>query len=398
MVKKHFVVSVVLLSSLIIFVGCRSNYSTTIKDVSNNSSYQIQSNASSEGDSNVSSKTQSSSNTSGSYHNNSSSSERNFSVIKTEQFSNYRVLDWFDDDTFLYLKQNKDLQKVNGMYPESLYLHNVITGADTVFLAKEGIDIQSAKFSPDKNYVSYNYSDMKVVNGGVSYLAVINVKTKVQKELYGNQLFNSEIVEWVDNNQIMYNWYFKTYLVDLSGNITDFTKETGHYYNSSVSFINNNLYYIDIANMSSVGGNLYELDMATGNKKLLMHYAYTFTPSPDQKSAIVWVGDGSNDTLEIIDMDGNVKQIISKQKDTYTVRSSWSPDNNYIAYSIDVPSVNAGLYIFNTKSGVSTKIDNTFGVDYVPAIIWSPSSDKMAISNFNANFFDSKIFYLSITK
>jgi tricorn protease-like protein len=242
-----------------------------------------------------------------------------------------------------------------------------------------------------QHLLTYESQDLSQTSGQLD-LYVMNVKTKSKKSI----MKNVNNFQWIDNSRVLVSILWSNYVIDVSGNTTNISKETGIYYNhASISLIGDQFYYIVIGETSSTGGDFDVLDMTTGIKKLLMHYAEYFNVSPDQKSALVMTNDGSKTALEITDMNGKVKQTIKQAGKGILMDSWWSPDERLVAYSVSGNTSAKGLYLFDTKTGVSTKMEsNTYGSNYDPTVIWNPSGDKIAMSTWNGSSFVSKIFYL----
>lgn len=319
-------------------------------------------------------------------------------VKKIDQFGNINITDWLNEDTFIFSKRNEALQKVEGNYPLSLYLSNIKTSEETVFLAEEEENLEGARLSSDRKYVAFiKYSAISQGIKGVDMnLFVMDVEAKKQIKLFDNiRQFN-----WTENNRIIFNGSDgNTYVADVEGNISNISKQTGKLLKNDAAIVQDKLYYIDRAQTQTFGGDLYVLDLATGNSKLLRHFAEYFKPSLDQKNAILLLRPDQNSvSLSITNLDGEDKTVICKQEgEGIIMRAWWSPDQKYIAYSIvkNIDSPNNGLYIYNTLSGKSTQI----AVDvHDPFVEWSTSSARLAISILSGQSSESKVVYLEVNE
>lgn len=398
MMRKYLAVEAVLLSLTLILTGCHfsraKNAGSTVSSSAENLASQSAEGSttfnSDSGNSNSSSSLVSSTSRP------STSSSKILSVKKTVQVSSSGwdyISGWLDDHSFLHAKSAVAFKKAGSLDPFTINLYNTTTGEDSVTLAEEGKTLGSATYSSDRNYMAYESRNLSPDNVGYD-LYILNVKTQSKKLI----MKDVNDYQWIDSNRLLVSILWSNYVIDVSGNTTDLSKKTGVYYNhADIALVGNQFYYLEIGETSLTGGDLYVLDMTTGRKKLLMHYAKRFDVSPNKTNALIETNDGSKTVLEITDRNGKVEQTIMRTWKGVFTNEWWSPDGRNVAYSIIGNTSTEGLYLFDIKTGVSTKIDsNTYGSRnlYSPEVVWSPSGDKIAMSVISEDEFVSKVFDL----
>lgn len=398
MMRKYLAVEAVLLSLTLVLSGCHSGKtksarSTVSSSTANLASQSIEDNTTSSSDSESSI---SSSNSVSSTSRQNTSNSKILSVKNTVQVSSSGwsyISGWLDDNSFLHAKSTVTFNKAGSLYPFTINLYNTTTGKDSVTLAEKGKTLECAIYSPGRNYMAYESRNLSPDNVGYD-LYIVNVKTQSKKLV----MKGVSSYQWIDSNRLLVSILWSNYVIDVSGNTTDLSKKTGVYYNhADIALIGNQFYYLEIGETSLTGGDFYVLDMTTGHKNLLMHYVRRFDVSPDKKCTLIATNDGTKTVLEVTDRNGKVEQTIMRTGNGVFTNEWWSPDGRTVAYSI-IGNIRAeGLYLFDIKTGVSTKIDsNVYGSSnlYNPDVVWSPSGDKVAMSVISKDEFVCKVFYL----
>lgn len=292
--------------------------------------------------------------------------------------------DWIDDDSALCLKSNDALQY-------ALFSLNVQTKVFTPFLSKEEANISSTKFSPDKKHVAYFVLPSAGSDGGEMNLYLMDTDTKKETIV----LQNARDFSWIDSERLIVDAWDKTLLADTSNNTTDITQKTGVYCQNGASVIGDALYYIERAETSPVGGDLYALDLPSGKQTLLLSGVETFSPAPDQKTALVLLRQEDGVSLVLIGLDGSIKKALATcEGDEAMMRGWWSPGGNTIAYTVikAMDDPDNALFIYNVSTAESEKIMSDVRD---PDIAWSPSGGKLCVSAYVDESFMSWIVFLN---
>ena len=123
-----------------------------------------------------------------------------------------------------------------------------------------------------------------------------------------------------------------------------------------------------------------------------MDNAEKITLSPDGKQILVTQAIGSTKRLIITDADGNIRSTVAEGSEV--TGASWSFNQQMIAYQLEsvINGVNSsGLYLYDVPNGKSIQIAQNVGY---ANIRWSPSGNKISVTELDERNYNSSIIYL----
>ncbi len=311
------------------------------------------------------------------------------SVEKIDKYEGMEITDWFDEQTVVLAKENRELEKMSLLenaefYPRSLYLYNLDTKEYKTVKAQKNMFLGGATLSPDKKHLLYyEYS----IGDTAHYLMSLDGGEK--SPVAGDILRTAYTAEWADaQNVIGASYAGGAYMADTSRKITRVAglQEEQLF---TVRKIQDKIYYItEVPSFQ-----LYVLNPATGGKKnLKVENADGITPSPDGKQMLVSQRLGSTRRLVLADAEGNISKTLAEG--TEVTGASWSPDQRLIAYrlqSVVNGATSSGLYLYDLLTGKSTQIAVNTGD---AGVSWSPSGKKIAVTELDGRNYNSSIIYL----
>lgn len=318
------------------------------------------------------------------------SEQTSISIEKIDKFFGIEITDWLDEENVILAKENPELEKMrllekSDYYPRSIYQYNLESKEYEILKAAKDMFLGGATLSPDKNYLLYyEYS----IGDTAFYLMSMNQSNpdNVTKEVLGLAM----TAKWTeDNNVIGVSYAGGAYTVDTSITLTPITElQAEQLY--TVHKAQNKIYYITISDTLD----MYTLDVDTNvKKKLKIENVDGIFPSPDGKQILITQSTPSARKLLVADNEGNILRTIAEGAEITGV--SWSPDQMMIAYQLRtvIDGVDSsGFYIYDVLTSNSTQIAvNTT----VSGISWSPSGNKIAVTEYIEQNYNSSIIYLT---
>lgn len=304
------------------------------------------------------------------------------------------ITDWLDDQNLIVVMENKELKKMNlrgssQYYSRGIYQYNIETMEIKPLKVRENMFLGGAKLSPDKKHLLYyDYS-----TEDTTYY-VMSMNDSEQMDVEEEILSLAMTAHWTeDNNIIGVSYDGGAYTAD-----TSLKPEPAFDLQDerllTIVKAQNKVYYITIADSLD----MYVLDLNTNlKKKLNIENADGIIPSLDGCQILITQSTETARKLLVADTSGNILRTIAEGTEISGV--SWSPDQMMIAYQLRtiVNGVDSReLYIYDVLEDNSTRIAvNYSAVD----INWSPSGDKIAVSQFNVTgYINPSIFYLERNK
>ena len=281
-------------------------------------------------------------------------------------------LDWFDEDTILVKKENRNKPKTDvtpgvKAYPNNLYKYNIKTGEETLLVSSTE-DIGYAVLSPDKRYVFYQENTDITATG-----YIYEVENKKSTRISNEEEIPAGIGRWIDNNTVI---FYSTvngsvYSVEVSGYRKQIVRPNGLFMRDPIK-VNDKVYFV--TNEYS----LYEYDIKTKKLTKLLEDAAEFIPDNKGKHfAFIPLG---RKGIDIRDEKAN--KITAIYDKGGIGGFSWSKDSKKLAYIALLPNNNKEtLFIADGDSGKSEQlladIPQTF-----PTIHWSPSQKKLLMTAY----------------
>nr|WP_106781341.1 PD40 domain-containing protein [Lysinibacillus timonensis] len=311
------------------------------------------------------------------------------SIEKVDKFEGMEITDWFDEQTVVLAKENEEFGKMSLLenseyYPRSIYLYNLDTKEYKTVKAQKDMFLGGATLSPDKKhllYYEYSFGDV------AHYLmSMDNMGQPVAEDNLGI----AYTAEWADNQHVIGASYAGgAYMADTDRNITQIA-ELEEEQLFTVQKIQDKIYYITT---NTPTFQLHMLDLVTKEKRdLNVENVDGITFSPDGKQILISQGTESTRRLLLADAEGNILKTIAEGSEI--TGDSWSPNQQRIAYqlkSVINGEDSSGLYVYDVLTGESTQL----AADVRNAhIIWSPSGDKIAVTELDGLTYNSSVIYL----
>ncbi len=312
------------------------------------------------------------------------------SVEKIDKYEGMEITDWFDEQTVVLAKENRELGKMSLMenaefYPRSLYLYNLDTKEYKTVKAQKNMFLGGATLSPDKKHLLYyEYS----IGDTAHYL--MSMDGGEQSSVAKDNIGIAYTAEWADaQNVIGASYAGGAYMADTARKVTQIA-ELQEEQLFTVKKTQDKIYYITTDGPTF---QLYMLNQATGEKKnLQVENADGITPSPDGKHILISQGVGSTRRLLVADAEGKILRTIAEGTEVTGV--SWSPDQRMIAYRLESVingTTSSGLYLYDVITGKSMQIAVNTGD---AGTCWSPSGKKIAVTELEGRNYNSSIIYL----
>ncbi|NLD47580.1 MAG: hypothetical protein GX660_10340 [Clostridiaceae bacterium] len=312
------------------------------------------------------------------------------SVEKIDKYEGMEITDWFDDQTVVLSKENREFGKMellekSEFYPRSIYLYNLDSKAYKTVKAQKNMFLGGGVLSSDKKHLLYyEYS----IGDTAFYLT--SMDDGKHSSLAEDNLGIAYTAEWADaENVIGASYSGGAYMADTSRKVTQLAElQEEQLY--TVRKIQDKIYYITIGNPSF---QLNILNMTTKQKKSLkVENVDGIIPSPDGKQILILQSTESSRRLLVADAEANIMQTIAEGTEITGV--SWSPDQQMIAYhlkSVINGMTSSGLYLYDALTGkpiqIAVNIENA-------KIKWSPSGKQIAVAELDGYNYRSSIIYL----
>lgn len=317
--------------------------------------------------------------------------EPSISVKKIyEPLNVVEISDWLDEQNMVVVMENKELEKMSLLenseqYSRGIYLYNLDTKEVQPLKVRENMFLGGATLSPDKKHLLYYEYSV----GDTAYY-VIDMNDNEEKDIKDEVIGLAMTAEWTNDNEIIGASYAGgAYTADTSVIQTpiDNLQDEQLY---TVVKTQSKIYSITIADTLD----MYVLDINTNiKKKLKVENADGIIPSQDGEQILITQSTESGRKLLVADSEGNILRTIAEG--TEITGASWSPDQMMIAYQLKTVENGAdisGLYIYDVLAGTSTQI----AVNITTARInWSPSGDKIAVTQYYEGYNSNCILYLS---
>lgn len=326
----------------------------------------------------------------GSDNGNNVSNEIEISIEKIERYSEMEITDWLDEGTVIVAKENTDMDKMSLLeraefYPRGIYLYSLETKEFEELIAQENMFLGGARLSPDKEHLLfYEYSI-----GDTAYFLLSMNEIKEAKVKDGG-LGLAMTADWDDDNKLAgVSYAGGAYIADTDRNIAQVEGLEEQLF--IVKKFQEKLYYVTLEDNFS----LYIVDLVTGEKKdLMVDNVDRIVISPDGKQILITVWDGEMKKLLLTDSEGNIISAIAEGNEIYD--AAWSSDSKMIAYHLNLDrdgSEKNNLYLYDVSRGKVISLIEDLGLGSI-GISWSPSGEKIALSQLRDSSYDSKIIYL----
>lgn len=308
------------------------------------------------------------------------------SVEKIEKFEGMEITDWIGEQTVVLAKENQELGKMSllenaDFYPRSIYVYNLGTKEFKTIKAPKNMFLGGATLSPDKKHLLYYEYSI----GDVAYY-LMSLEDGEQSSVTEDNIGSVYTAEWTDEQNVIGASYSGgAYMVDTGGNVTQIA-ELQEEQLFTVHKMKEKIYYI------TAEFQVYMLDVKTKEKKnLQLRNTDRITLSPDGKQILVIQATESTKRLLNADADGNIQSTITEGSDV--TGASWSPNQQMIAYQlVSVNNVDSsGLYVYQASTGKSIQITRSVGYD---KIRWSPSGNKISVTELDERNYTSSIIYI----
>ncbi|MDW0117452.1 hypothetical protein QTL97_10940 [Sporosarcina thermotolerans] len=312
------------------------------------------------------------------------------SIEKIDKYEGMEITDWLNEETVVLSKENEELQKMSLLensesYPKSIYLYNLHTKEYKTVKAQKNMFLGGATLSPDKKHLLYYEYSI----GDIAYY-LMSMNAVEQSTVPEDNLGIAYTAEWTDDqNVIGASFYGGAYLADTSRNLTQIA-ELQEEQLFTVKKTQDKIYYITTDGPTF---QLYMLDLVTKVKKnLKVENAEGITLSPDGKQMLITQGTESTRRLFLADAEANVLRTIAEGSEV--TDASWSPNQQMIAYQLksNINGVDTnGLYLYDVVTDKSVQVAANVGN---ANIRWSPSGNKIAVTELDERNYNSSIIYL----
>ncbi|WIV13680.1 hypothetical protein [Proteiniborus sp. MB09-C3] len=322
---------------------------------------------------------------------NNDTDKPSITVEKIDKYEGMEITDWLDEQTVILSKENPELGKMTllenlGFYPRSIYLYNLNTKEYKIVKAQKDMFLGGATLSPDKkNLLYYEYSI-----GDIAYYLMSMDLVEEQSAIKDDVIGIAISAQWTDNENIIgISYAGGAYLSDTDRNIIHIPELQGEQL-YSVEKSDDKVYYVMTDGDFS---QLYMFNMLTKEKKnLKLENTVGITLSSDGKLLLITQWTGHSKKLLIADTEGKILETIAEGNELTGV--SWSPNQQMIAFHLKsiVDGVEgSGIYLYDISAGKSIRI--AANIDNAK-ISWSPSSNKIAFTEFHESNYNSSIIYL----
>ncbi|WP_379128312.1 hypothetical protein [Paenibacillus sp. sgz500958] len=297
-------------------------------------------------------------------------------IGKTEGF---RGMDWYTGEqtaanngsgnVLVVDKENKDMPPVTvegeERYPHNLYLHNFVTGEESLLKESEN-SLGFAQLSPDGKHMFYK----EVYEAtGIGYIMDLATGESVKA---GDAEFMVTEGEWADNEHVIYpNMEGNIVKTDVSGN-SEIAVDTGVGYVHNVVQSGSIIYYI-----AHEDSQLIAYNTETQTSSVLKKNVMWIIPSPDGGKLAIVKRTGSGEmALVLCDSSGNEQSAAPLASAMQIFGTSWSPDGSMLAYTTMAENGNeSSLFITEVETGEQTPVMNDIQVS--DKLRWSPSGKQL---------------------
>lgn len=312
-------------------------------------------------------------------------------VDKIIEFDLVEISDWLDENNIVVAMENKDLKKMSleersDLYSRGIYLYNIETKEIKPLRVRENMFLGGAKLSPDKRHLLYQEYSI-----GDNAFFCMSMDENSDKDIKDTALGLAITAKWTDDNNIIgVSYAGGAYRTDEDWKlISAYDLQDEYLY--TLEIIKDRVYYISIAENLD----MYILDLKANDKrKSDITNADGIIPSPDGEQLLITQSTEADRRLHIVDKEGNIIKTLAVGDGISGV--SWSPKQTMIAYQLSskVNGVDSGgLYIYDISSGETIRIADDVTI---AETVWSPSGDKLALSQYSDNgYIKPRIIYLN---
>lgn len=317
--------------------------------------------------------------------------EIEMTVERIDKYKGMEISDWLDENTLILAKDNTDFEKMNLLemaefYPRGIYIYHLDTKEFEQIISIENMFLGGAKVSPDKNHLLfYEYSI-----GDTAYF-LLGMNENKEYSVKDRSIGIAMTADWDDDSHVVgVSYAGGAYISDTEGNITQIEGLEDQLF--LVEKLHGRIYYVTLED----NFRLFTLDLETNEKKdLKIDNIDRINISPDGKNILIIKWDGDMKNFDIYDTEGNIIHTIAEGSEISD--ATWSMDSKMIAYhlsSVKNGEDNGGLYVYDILTNKSMEITKE-EIGSV-SISWSPSGDKIAVSELKDSSYDSRIIYLKL--
>lgn len=343
MKKRKLLIYLVIISTLILFVGCTKEFEIDRKTIQ-------------KGEKKI-----------------TVISDTNYMVGKdvVEKINMYEGLkgyDWVDNDKVLGIKENE-----NNEFEKLVYdVKNVLSFSKKKFTG-QNLSYKDINISPDKKHIFF-------VDQARHIGYIIDLKGNINAKAKGPYIGELAEAIWLNNKELVMPYEGTGfYIIDLDGKeikIEDIENEENIY---KAVKVGNKIYY---STQIELERKMKVYDISTKETNLFIEdRVVDFHLSPKDNQFVIETHNLNKDntTLLLVDLEGKNKDDIAEGRMIYG--SSWSPDGSKFAYVVNSRGEeDEGLFIIDIEKNKRNHV-STIYLDLENDIKWSPSGDKIMISN-----------------
>lgn len=291
-------------------------------------------------------------------------------VEKIHVYEGVKGYGWIDDGNILGIKENA---KMKSEIEVGVYDLKNVPNLKEKIISAENLPYQFINISPDKKHIFY-------VNQPREKGYILDLKGNIKAEAKGPYMSELAEARWFNNEGLVMP-YKDTgfYSINMDGKkmkIGDVENE--EYIYKSIK-LGNRIYYCTQIGLER---KMKVYDISKKEKKLFIEDRVTnFYLSPKGNHIITETHNLKQDKtmLSIVDMEGKNKETVAEGRMIYG--SSWSPDGLKFAFIINSRGEDdEGLFVIDIKKKKKNHLSTEY-LDLQSDIKWSPSGNKIMISN-----------------
>ncbi|WFD11131.1 TolB family protein [Tepidibacter hydrothermalis] len=289
-------------------------------------------------------------------------------VEKINVYEGLKGYDWVENDKIIGIKENEN-NKLEKLVYDVKDILNFIKKEFTT----ENLPYQYINVSPDKKHIFFVDSARHI-----RYIIDLNGNIKAKAE--GPYIGELGEAIWINNKELIMPYKGTGfYIINLGGKEIKIEDVEDKEYIYKAVKVGNKIYY---STQIELERKMKVYNISTKETKLFIEdRVVDFHLSPKDNQFVIETHNLNKDktTVSLVDLEGKNKDAVAEGRMIYG--TSWSPDGSKLAYILNSRGEeDEGLFIIDIEKKKKNQVSTTY-LDLENHIKWSPSGNKIMISN-----------------